>query len=217
MPITGVPPDPFMEESQIYAAEAGLPAEVYGYPSALEEVAVYSNGGYAPPSVLPTVMPVVMPSALPAVIPTVMPAVAPTMATPMALPAVAGIIAALPKIAGATLTLGFLKALLAKYGPYLLKMMVGGAVFATIVKLITGGASDETLVKIKRARKRYSIGANPRLNTLLKVGKRVDNIFNRYDKRIGKFRSRLRGTRPRRTAPFREFLSPVERRVAARR
>ena len=211
--ITGVPPDPFLEEAQIYAAEAGLPAEVYGYPSVINEVPEYSNGGYAPPSmpVLPVVMPTLMPT------PMVTPAIAPTMATPMALPAIAGVVAALPKVAGATLTLGFLKSLLAKYGPYLLKMMVGAATFATIVKLITGGASDETMIKISRKKKRLSIGANPRLNTLLKVGKFVDNTFNRYDKRISKFRSRLRGPRPRRSMPFREYLSPVERRVAARR
>lgn len=218
--IYGVPPDPFLEEAQIYAAEAGLPSEVYGYPSVINEVPEYANGGYAPvtmPPVAPIAMPTPVPTLVPTPVPTVIPAAAPTMATPMALPALAGVVAALPKIAGATLTLGFLKSLLAKYGPYLLKMMVGAATFATIVKLITGGASDETLVKITRKKKRLSIGANPRLNTLLKVGKRVDNIFAKYDVRMRKFRGRLRGPRPRPRLPFREYLSPVERRVAARR
>lgn len=46
-------------------------------------------------------------------------------------------------------------------------------------------------------RKRYSIGSNPRMGTLLKVGKKVDNIFLRYDKRVKKFRTRIRGYNPR--------------------
>lgn len=46
--------------------------------------------------------------------------------------------------------------------------------------------------KLKR-RSRYSIGTNPRLGTLIKVAKRCDNIFLRYNKRAGKFARRTRG------------------------
>ena len=124
--------------------------------------------------------------------------------------------------AGGGITLGFLKGIWASYGPTVLKALVGGSVFATIMKLITGGASDDTSVSLKAKKKRYSIGTNPRLSTLLKVGKRVDNIFVAYDKRISKFRSRLRGTsrttRARRPAygPT-QYLSAVERKQLARR
>ena len=120
------------------------------------------------------------------------------------------------------ITLGFLKGLWAQFGPTALKALVGGTVFATIMKLITGGASDDTPISLKARKKRYSIGTNPRLSTLLKVGKRVDNIFVAYDKRISKFRSRLRGTsrttRTRRPAygPT-QYLSAVERKQLARR
>ena len=120
------------------------------------------------------------------------------------------------------ITLGFLKGIWAKFGPTVLKALVGGSVFAAIMKLITGGASDNTPVSLTARKKRYSIGTNPRLSTLLKVGKRVDNIFVAYDKRISKFRSRLRGTsrttRARRPAygPT-QYLSAVERKALARR
>ncbi len=50
-----------------------------------------------------------------------------------------------------------------------------------------------------RAR-RLSIGSNPRLGTLIKVAKKTDNIMLRYDKRVTKFRARIRGS-GRRPAP----------------
>jgi hypothetical protein len=118
-------------------------------------------------------------------------------------------------------TVGMLKELLAKWGPTLLKSIIGAAAFKEFMDLLFGGAGDETILRSKpgaRRGKRYSIGANPRLNTLLKVAKRVDNIFVRYDTRISKFRSRIRGTRRRRVyraAPS-AFLSPVERKLLAK-
>ena len=126
-----------------------------------------------------------------------------------------------PVIVGAgTITLGVAKWLLQRFGSTALKALVGGLAFKEIMDLIFGGASDETTIKVrKKSPRRYSIGSNPRLNTLLKVGKRVDNIFARYDSRIRKFRSRLRGSpRPRRRyydAPN-PYLSPVERRALNR-
>ncbi len=56
---------------------------------------------------------------------------------------------------------------------------------------------DKIKARGRKRRKRYSIGSNPRMGTLLKVGKKVDNIFLRYDKRVRKFRSRIRGYNPR--------------------
>jgi len=144
----------------------------------------------------------------------------PTVPGVVAQPAVAGV--ALAGLGVGKLTIGFLKTLLAKYGPTLLKMIVGAGVFTTFMKLLGLGASDETEVTTKR-RKRYSIGANPRLNTLLKVAKRVDNIFTNYDRRISKFRSRIKGPQRRtyRPRPYygfgQQYLSPVERKAITRR
>ena len=143
-------------------------------------------------------------------------AAAPTYAAPVAIetglpPIVAGV---------GVMALGIIKALIARYGALFVKTLIGAAAFKFVLDLIRGGASDDTPITIKPRRKarRMSIGTNPRLNTLLKVGKRVDNIFARYDKRIGKFRSRLRGYAPRRRRAYypSAYLSPVERRQLAR-
>lgn len=113
------------------------------------------------------------------------------------------------------LTLGAMKQLYSRYGAQVLKMLVGAAAFKEFLDILDIGVPDETPIKIRRAPKRYSIGTNPRLNTLLKVGKRVDNIFLRYDKRISKFRSRLRGTATRSRRYYRPpggyYLSPAEK------
>jgi hypothetical protein len=109
---------------------------------------------------------------------------------------------------------GVAKSFIARYGAPALKALVGGASFAIIIDAIMGGLDDNTSIEIKRRKaKRYSIGTNPRLNTLLKVGKRVDNIFVRYDSRIRKFRSRLRGYSQRRyyRPPSNYYLSAAER------
>lgn len=92
------------------------------------------------------------------------------------------------------IALGVIKAVWAKFGPVAVKAALGAATFATVVRLITGGASDDTQVKIqKKKRKRLSIGANPRVGTLIRVAKRVDNLFASYDKRVAKFRARIKG------------------------
>ena len=126
-----------------------------------------------------------------------------------------------PIVAGVgVMALGIIKVLIARYGALFVKTLIGAAAFKFVLDLIAGGASDDTPITIKPRRKarRMSIGTNPRLNTLLKVGKRVDNIFARYDKRIGKFRSRLRGYAPRRRRAYypSAYLSPIERRQLAR-
>ncbi|GAI00640.1 unnamed protein product [marine sediment metagenome] len=109
--------------------------------------------------------------------------------------------------------------------PLLVRMgLAGGAAsvaWNTIANLFGLNPADAIAVaeSMKKKGKRYSIGTNPRLNTLLKVGKRVDNIFVRYDKRISKFRSRLRGyQQPRRRYAYRQeqYLSPVEKRAIRR-
>lgn len=138
-------------------------------------------------------------------------------ATPTAWPiVVAGAIAGV----GLRMSLGMLKTLFARYGPTALKALIGAAAFKEFLDLIGVGAPDDTEVSIRKGRRRrYSIGANPRMNTLIKVAKHVDNIFIRYDKRMQKFRSRIRG--PARRRPHygygpQAYLSPVERKQLAR-
>jgi len=140
------------------------------------------------------------------------------VATPAALPLAA--IAALRLILRAAprfVSIAFLRSLWTRFGPVALKAALGVAVFTQLVELMSGGAPDETLIRLKRKKRRLSIGANPRLNTLLKVGKYVDNIFARYDSRIKKFRSRLRGGTRRPPIPYWQragmgyYLSGAER------
>ena len=140
---------------------------------------------------------------------------------PAGLPALAGLgLAAILRISGRFLSIGFIKSLIQRFGAAAVKTAVGVAVFSQILELIGIGAGDDTMVDVGRRRKpkRYSIGVNPRLKTLLKVGKRVDNIFASYDKRISKFRSRLRGgyRRPRYVYAGAQYLSPVERKQLRR-
>lgn len=127
-----------------------------------------------------------------------------------------------PLAALGTMALGVFKALLAKYGPTILKLIIGTLAFKKFLELIGIGASDETTIPVKpgakRRAKRYSIGANPRVGTLIKVAKRVDNLFNKYDTRVSKFRRRIKGP-PRRYShgyPMGAYLSPVERKQLSR-
>lgn len=98
--------------------------------------------------------------------------------------------------------LGALRALVARYGPTFLRYIIPVGAIAAVIDLVNGDAPDETEVKLKKRRKRLSIGRNPRVATLLRVAKRVDNLFASYDRRISKFRSRIRGSyRTRRYSP----------------
>jgi len=160
-----------------------------------------------PVVIKPEVIPVVKSNGV-AILPYFGPAEQP--ATPAGFPVIAG------GVGISVVALGALKSLLAKFGPTIVKSIIGAAAFKTLMDLIFGGASDDTPVKVstRKRSKRYSIGTNPRINTLLKVGKRVDNIFANYDQRIRKFRSRLRGYSPPRRhtyAPSPRYLSAVER------
>lgn len=52
----------------------------------------------------------------------------------------------------------------------------------------------------KKRRKRYSIGSNPRLGTLIKVGRHVGRVYDRYDKSVNTFRRGIKGPTARRRA-----------------
>lgn len=133
----------------------------------------------------------------------------PTTTTPI----VTAGIGALPVLGGiAALTLGTIKALISRYGWTIVRGLLGGVAAASVIKLITAGAPDDKKVSLRKRRKRYSIGANPRINTLLKVAKKVDNIFASYDTRMRKFRGRIRGYRPRTQARYYRPPAPHHRR-----
>jgi hypothetical protein len=143
------------------------------------------------------------------------------VATQTGLPIIGGIAGAIARTGVWTMLLGYARQLLAQYGPTVLKAIVGAAAFATIMKLIGIGAPDDTPVKVggKGRAKRYSIGTNPRLGTLLKVSKRCDNLLTKTDNRIRKFRSRLHGYRTPRRRSYPGpgyYLSPAERKLLSR-
>ncbi|GAI44780.1 unnamed protein product, partial [marine sediment metagenome] len=96
------------------------------------------------------------------------------VAVPTAFPVIAGI---------ATMSLGIFKGLLARYGPTIVKMLIGATAFTAFMKLLGIGASDATEVPIKpgeKKRKRYSIGANPRVGTLRKVSRHCMRMLKRH-------------------------------------
>lgn len=108
-------------------------------------------------------------------------AAGPAGVTPVALPAaLAGL---------GALTLGLLRALWQKFGATIIKALVGAGAFAAVMKLIMGSGSDDQVVdidKLKR-RRRYTIGANPRVRTLQKVSRHCQRLLKRHEKVIREF------------------------------
>ncbi len=105
----------------------------------------------------------------------------PVEAAPMGFPlAVAGAIV--------TLSLGFLKRFAARFGMKALKVLIGAAAFKEFLDLIGIGAPDETEIRIRKgAKRRYSIGNNPRVRTLQKVARHVQRMLKRHDKVLREF------------------------------
>lgn len=129
------------------------------------------------------------------------------VAVPTAFPLVAG-------IAG-IMSLGVFKALLARFGPILVKMLVGAAAFTGFMKLLGLGASDDTQLPIKpgeKKRRRYSIGANPRVRTLQKVSRHCMRMLKRHRKVIDEFLPPKRQALPAK-ALARTYLSTAERKA----
>lgn len=100
---------------------------------------------------------------------------------------VAGSVIAFFRVGKGRAAVGFLKGLAGKRW---LLLAAGLAAAGLISTAIYGWLKGEGR---KAKGKRYSIGASPRIETLLRVAKRVDNIFLRFDKRVRKFRGRIRG------------------------
>lgn len=99
---------------------------------------------------------------------------------------------------GGTILLGFIRTLIARVGWGTIVTILGTALAAKILAMLNDGDPDDKKVLLgKRKHKRYSIGRNPRLRTLLKVANRVDGIFDQYDKGITRFRTRVKGPKAR--------------------
>ncbi len=138
--------------------------------------------------------------------PPVAPGVAPVLAV-----GGAAVLRLLLRALGGKFTLGMVRGWISKYGGTVVRTVLGAALFAVVFDALDGGLDDDTVFYKRRAPKRYTIGANPRLNTLLKVAKRVDNIFVKYESRMKKFRGRAAPRRHRHTPqPPYAALSPIE-------
>jgi len=110
-------------------------------------------------------------------------------AVPTALPAViAGAAMILPRIAG-RFSLGFLKGLVQRYGPMVVKAAIRVLAFNEILDLIGIGAPDGTMVDVagRKKKKRYGIGSNPRVSTLAKVSRHCKRMLKRHEKVIREF------------------------------
>ncbi|MBA7663910.1 hypothetical protein ES703_71958 [subsurface metagenome] len=136
---------------------------------------------------------------------------------PTAITAIPTALPFVPVIAG-LMSLGFFKALLVKFGPVIVKLMVGALAFAGFMKLLSGGASDDVQLPIKpgegKKRKRYSIGHNPRVRTLQKVSRHCMNMLKKHRKVIDEFLPPKRRALPA-SALARTYLSTAERKALA--
>ncbi len=123
-----------------------------------------------------------------------------------------------PAVIAGLMSLGFFKALLAKFGPVILKLMVGAAAFAGFMKLLSGGASDEIQLPIHpgegKKKRRYSIGHNPRVRTLQKVSRHCMTMLKKHRKVIDEFLPPKRQALPA-SALARTYLSKAERKALA--
>lgn len=99
-------------------------------------------------------------------------------ATPLALPLVVGAGA----VASRFMTVGFLKVLLARYGASALRLIIGAALFTAFMELFD--EDDETLVKPRHKRRRYTFTMNSRIGTIAKSGKAMLKILKRHKKVI---------------------------------
>ena len=113
-------------------------------------------------------------------------------AIPTAIPLIGAGLAAvglvLPRLAG-KFSLGFLKSLWMRFGPKILKAAIGVLAFNEMMDLIGIGAPDSTVMDVAGAKKkrRYSIGANPRVRTLANVSRHCKRLLKRHEKVIREF------------------------------
>ncbi len=96
--------------------------------------------------------------------------------------------------------------------PYLVKMGLAGGIASTAwntIRTMFGLNPDEAIAAVKRkGKRRYSIGTNPRVGTLIKVTKRVTSLMEKYDKQLSKIRPK---TRTKYVGGGPKYLSSVEK------
>jgi len=91
-----------------------------------------------------------------------------------------------------TMAIGAIRALIVKFGPALVKLLIGAAAFKEFLDQIGLGAPDATLIKVnpgggKSRGRRYSIGRNPRVGTLAKVSRHCQKLLKKHEKVIREF------------------------------
>lgn len=85
------------------------------------------------------------------------------------------------------LSLGFLRAMFARYGMIALKWFAKWGSVGVLLGLITGGLPDTHEISELKKRRRYSIGHNPRVRTLAKVSRHCKRLLKRHEKIIREF------------------------------
>jgi len=216
-PVSGMPalqpsqpgatiPDPGEIPWQGVAGYTGVPPQIMqaGFPSWIPDWMVEVYGQQLPPQYLqqPPVQP--LPPVQPA--PQIMEAGLPLLAgAAAAVPAIAGIgVKAVGWLAGKGLLQTLVKAGLA-----------GGVASAAwgMIQNIFGLTPEQAVVEaMKKKRRRYSIGSNPRVRTLQKVSRHCQRLLKRHEKVIREFlpkRTRTYGIAPS------KVLSAVERKAIA--
>ncbi|MBA7668205.1 hypothetical protein ES703_76314 [subsurface metagenome] len=119
-------------------------------------------------------------------------------------------LSALRALLGRYLPLVMIKGFITRFGPMAVKAVIGVMAFNELMDLIGLGAPDGTLFQFgekKKKRRRYSIGANPRVRTLAKVSGHCKRLLKRHEKVIREFL-------PRKTRSVQApsaYLSSVER------
>ena len=115
------------------------------------------------------------------------------VATPVIAPIVAaGAVAAIRALVirfGGRLSVGLFVAFIRRWGSVAVKMAIGVLAFNELMDLVGLGAPAETIidVKLRKKRKRYSIGYNPRVQTLQKVARHTMKLLKRHQKYINEF------------------------------
>ena len=104
---------------------------------------------------------------------------------PQAFPLLAAGAAVAIPLLGRVISLGLIRQIIARFGPVAVKLAIGALAFNEIMDLIGLGAPDGMLFefgKKKKKRRRYSIGANPRVQTLAKVSRHCKRLLKRHEK-----------------------------------
>lgn len=111
--------------------------------------------------------------------------------------AIAGAAALVVPLVGRVISLGIIRQIIARFGPVAVKLAIGTLAFNEVMDLIGLGAPDGSMFqfgKKKKKRRRYSIGANPRVRTLAKVSGHCKRLLKRHEKVIREFLPKPRRT-----------------------